>query len=145
LRVPVLDLSSNSLTASGLQVILTRPAGGELPAIRLRELDLGQNPELGNDGARVLAASPHTSGLRALRVAGCAIGDDGVRALADSPHLNQLVALDLANNPASDAGFRAFLETRHMRGLRRLILPAIGGPSKRTREQLEMRGMRDRA
>ncbi len=126
LRVPVLDLSTNVLTAAGLRVILTCPPGPVEPGfVRLRELVLSHN-ELGNDGARVLAACPHLAELRTLRLVGCGIGDDGIRALAESPHLNQLVTLEVVNNPIGDPGCRAFLETPHMHSLRRLLVPGVG-------------------
>lgn len=126
LRLPTLVLSANAVTAAGLLRILTRPPGPTEPgAVRLREIDLSHN-ELGNEGARVLAASPHLAGLKVLRLAGCGIGDHGARALAESPHLNQLVSLDLGNNPIGDPGFRTFLTTPHMRGLRNLVTPTAG-------------------
>lgn len=143
LRVPVLDLPANGLNAAGLQVILTRPPGPVEPgAVRVRRIDLGHN-DLGDAGARVIAACPHLAGLRELRLAGCGIGDDGARALAESPHLNQLVALDLGNNPIADPGFRAFLDTPHMRSLCRLGVPGIG-VSIRMRRALEHRYRRPR-
>jgi uncharacterized protein (TIGR02996 family) len=126
LRVPVLNLSANGLTAPELLAILRRPPGPADPgAVRLAELDLSHNA-LGNDGARVLAASPHLAGLRVLNLTWCDIGDEGARALAESPHLNQLVSLELPNNPLGDPGFRPFLETPHLRSLCRLIVPAAG-------------------
>lgn len=138
LRVPVLDLRTNGLNAAGLQVVLTRPpAPAEPGAVRLRSLDLGHN-DLGDAGARVLAACPHLAGLRVLRLAGCGIGDDGARAIAESPHFNQLLALDLGNNPIGDPGFRSFLEPSRLRSLCRLVIPEVGVSGGRRRE-LEQR------
>jgi uncharacterized protein (TIGR02996 family) len=143
LRVPVLDLSANNLTPAGLQVILARPPGAaDLPPVRLRELSLGQNPELGNDGARVLAGCPHLAGLRALRLTGCNIGDDGARALAESPYLRHLVTLDLANNPTGDPGFRPYLTASAFPDLRDLHYPA--GLSKQMQMALRHRFKLDR-
>lgn len=125
LRIPRLDLSANGLNASSLQAILHRPAHAEAMPVRLRELDLSFN-ELGDAGARVLAACPHLSQLEVLRLGNCAIGDDGTRALANSPFLNQVAELNLENNPIGDSGFRAFLDSPHWRSLRRLNPPRIG-------------------
>jgi len=144
LRVPILDLSDNGLTAAGLQVILTRANQmTEANAVRVVELDLSQN-DLGAEGARVLAACPLLSGLRRLRLAGCGLTDEGSRALAESPYLNQLTTLDLEFNPLiGDAGLRPFLRTQQMRSLRRLITPSIN-VSQGVRRQLEMRNLRPR-
>jgi len=141
LRVPILDLSENGLNAAGLQVILTRASTMNDPgSVRVVELDLKQNDQLGNEGARVLAACPQLAGLQVLRLAGCGIGDEGARALAESPYLNQVTLLDLGFNPIGDAGFRPFLKTTQMRSLRRLITPTIG-VSHPIRRQLEMRNL----
>lgn len=123
LRVPILDLSDNGLNAAGLHVILTRSSPmTDANSVRVVKLDLSQNDQLGNEGARVLAACPHLSGLRELRLANCGIGDEGVRALAECPYMNQLTTLDLGFNPAGDVGFRPFLRTQP-RSLRHLIVP----------------------
>ncbi len=141
LRVPILDLSMNSLDEQALMAILNKvPPQAESPSIRLRELDLSHN-ELGDHGARVIAACPALEGLRVLRLIGCGIGDDGARAIAESSHLNRLTTLDLGNNPVNDPGFRGFLDTPQMRSLRRLAVPQIG-VSIRMRRALEMRYLR---
>lgn len=139
LRVPILDLSVNGLTAAALQAILNPRADPE--SIRLVELDLRHN-ELGNEGARVLAHSRHMAGVKVLRLVGCGIEDDGARALAESPHLNRLVELDLSNNPIDDSGLRAFLDTPHLRSLRRLIVPFAA--SRSMRAALDARFLRGR-
>lgn len=133
LRVPNLDLTGNGINAVGLLAVLSHAPA----VVRIRELELGHN-DIGDAGARVLAETPHLSGLTVLRLPACGITDEGARALAGSPHLNQLVVLDLGNNPVNDPGFRAFAETPHMKSLRRLIVPGIG-VSLRMRRALDMR------
>jgi hypothetical protein len=123
LRVPVLDLAGNELTATGLQAILHGSVNPE--SVRLIELDLSFN-QLGDDGARVLAKCPHLSKLMVLKLASCGIGDEGARALANSPHLNEVAELNVENNPIGDPGFRPWLESTHWRSLRRLAPPRIG-------------------
>lgn len=123
LRVAVLDLSANGLTATGLRVILERPRSGALDGVRVTDLDLSYNEALGDAGARVLANTPNLVNLTSLRLANCGIGDDGARALANSPHLNRVEALDVENNPITDNGIQSFLDTRHWRALRKLTPP----------------------
>lgn len=143
LRVPVLDLSSNGLGPGGLAVVLTKSTPLNEPgAVRIADLNLGQN-DLGNEGARVLAACPLLANLKVLRLSNCGIGDDGARALAESPHLNNLTTLDLGYNPIGDAGLRPFLRTTQMRALRRLVTPHAG-PSHAIRRHLQMRNLSPR-
>lgn len=125
LRMPVLDLTANGLTAAGLLAIFTLPSGADSAGVRLRELELSFN-ELGDDGARVLAKCPHLANLTALRLANCGIGDEGTRALANCAHLNEVVELNLENNPIGDVGFLPFRNARHWNSLRRLLPPRIG-------------------
>jgi uncharacterized protein (TIGR02996 family) len=142
LRVPVLDLSANGLTAAGLQAILTRPPGEPAP-VRVRELDLSYNTELGDGGAHLLAKCPHLAGLTALRLTNCAIGDDGVRALAGAAQLGRVATLDLEANPVGDAGLRVFHDGPHWAALRSLTVPRIG-PSLHMRQLLDLRFNRPR-
>ncbi|MBN9122093.1 MAG: TIGR02996 domain-containing protein [Planctomycetes bacterium] len=143
LGVPVLDLCANGLKAAALQTIFTRPQGPDAGPVRLTELDLGHNKELGDDGARVLAGCPHLEELAALRLADCGIGDEGCRALANAPHLNRVEVLDLESNSISDAGLRPFLDTRYWRALRHLGLPR-GGLSIGLRKDIDSKFNRPR-
>ena len=125
LRVPALDLSANGLRVGGLQAILTRPANEPNP-VRLTELDLSGNSDLGESGARFLAACSNLANLTVLRLSSCNVNDEGVRALANAPHLSRVEILDLDSNTAGDSGFRAFLDAKHWRALRQLLLPRAG-------------------
>jgi uncharacterized protein (TIGR02996 family) len=142
LRIPVLDLSSNDIGPAALLVILNRPSGPSSHEVRLRELDLTDNNELGDDGARILARSPHLASLRVLKLATCGIGDEGARALAESKTLHQLVSLDLNNNPIGDPGFREFRSVSNLPNLRHLKYPALG-LSQRMKRDLDIRFHRD--
>lgn len=132
LRIPVLDLSSNDIEPVALLVILNRPPSPSTHEFRIRELDLSDNP-IGDDGARILARSPHLAELRVLKLGNCGIGEEGARALAESPHLHRLVHLDVTNNQIGDPGFREFLSPSNLPSLRRLDYPAqsVSGEMKR--------------
>jgi uncharacterized protein (TIGR02996 family) len=142
LRIPILDLSSNDLGPAGLLVILNRSSSSPPREIRLRELDLSHN-RLGDDGARILARSPHLASLRVLRLGDCEIGDEGARALAESPYLHQLVRLDLGSNPIGDPGFREFLSSSNLPNLRHLNYTVLRISSEMRRD-LDMRFHRSR-
>jgi uncharacterized protein (TIGR02996 family) len=130
LGVPALDLTRNGLTAAGLLAILTRPQGMETDPVRITELDLSHNEELGTEGARVLAACAHLANLTALRLSRCGIGNEGCRALANSPHFNRVESLYLENNPLGDMGLSAFLEAKGWRALQRLAISRLGVSGK---------------
>jgi hypothetical protein len=119
LRVPLLDLRNNGLTADGLRVLLRTTACG------VRELDLSHN-RIRDDGVNVLATAGVLHGLRVLKLAANEVTDDGLRALAGSPHLGRLVVLDVSNNPVADDGVRAVVESRHLTALRQFVYPNLG-------------------
>ncbi len=131
LRVPVLDLRNNGLTADGLRVLLQSHASG------VRELDLCRN-HLRDDGATLLANAEVLRNLRVLKLGANQISDDGLRALAASPYLGRLSILDVNNNPVGDDGVRAVVESRHLTALRQFIYPSLG-LSYRLREALRER------
>ena len=68
---------------------------------RIRSLGLGRM-QLGDDEARLLAASPYVSGLCWLDLAANRIGQAGLEALAASPNLPELRVLQFAGNAAPD-------------------------------------------
>jgi hypothetical protein len=67
------------------------------PTFCLTELALPWH-STGSEGARLIAESPHSAGLRRLDLAHNRIGDEGGWALARSPHLNADCELLLAGN-----------------------------------------------
>jgi uncharacterized protein (TIGR02996 family) len=144
LRIPELDLSANDIGPAALLVILNRPSGSSTHDVRLRDLDLSDNNELGDAGARILACSPCLAEIRKLKLGNCGIGDEGARALAESPILHQLVSLDLNNNPIGDPGFREFRSVSNLPNLRHLTYPPLG-LSQRMRRDLDIRFHRGRA
>ena len=67
-----------------------------LERLRLTELHLGWRLRLRDEGLAALAACPGLASIRALQLNDCDIGADGIRQLARSPHvagLRQLVLL----------------------------------------------------
>lgn len=78
--------------------------------------------QLYDEGARILAASPHLSNLRSLDLGWNRIGDEGVRVLAESPHLAGLVSLDLSQNEIGNVGFAALLMSDSLRNLQSLFI-----------------------
>jgi uncharacterized protein (TIGR02996 family) len=143
LGVPVLDLSANGLKAAALQAMFGRRQGPDDGPVRLTHLDLTYN-ELGDDGARVLAACPHLAGVLALRLSHCGIGDEGCRALANGPHFDRVEVLELEGNPLGDAGLRAFLDPRSWRGLRQFIIPRVANISIGIRNSIDRKLNRPR-
>ncbi len=119
LRVPILDLRNNGITADGLRVMLRTTAND------VRELDLSQN-RLRDEGVSLLASTDVLNGLRVLKLAANDVSDEGLRTLAQSPHLGRLAVLDVSNNPVGDDGVRAVVESRHLTALRQFVYPNLG-------------------
>ena len=170
-RLEALDLTLNGIVDEGLTTLASSPRLANLTDLRvqanrigrggvealaaarhwrLARLSLGTNP-LGNEGVRLLTASPHAGHLTWLQLgvndvvrgpeAAAALaesrhlsrlttliwyrsnlGDDGARALADSPHLTRLVELVLFSNGITDAGAQALLDSPYLTRLRRVDL-----------------------
>jgi hypothetical protein len=87
---------------------------------RLQGLELAGN-ELGDRGAKLLAATPALAGLESLELRNDQIGDEGCAALAHGRHWQQLRELDLSENPIGDRGAAAF-EQAELPALERLEL-----------------------
>jgi hypothetical protein len=77
----------------------------------LTRLVLGGN-RLGDEGVRVLAASPRLGRLTSLELTGTGIGAEGARLLESSAHLRRLTSLDLGFNSIDDEQVQARLRQR---------------------------------
>jgi uncharacterized protein (TIGR02996 family) len=84
---------------------------------RLRELNLCDNPDLGEAGVEALAGSRHLAGLTSLLLYNDALGDEAVACLAASPHLAGLTELYLSGNDLGDQGTTALGRCRNLAGL----------------------------
>lgn len=103
-RLEAASLRQMELDAELLAGLLESPAlDGVL------DLRLAAN-ELGDEGARALAACPRLRELRRLDVSDCQIGPAGARALAASPHLGRLRRLHLSDDPIGDDGMAVLVE-----------------------------------
>src|SRR5262249_53245590 len=78
---------------------------------RLATLDLSGNSAIRDPEVAVLAASPHLSGLTALRLRGCSIGQEGADSLARAEGLSGLRRLRLAGCEIGRAGLEAILRS----------------------------------
>ncbi|MBI2901027.1 MAG: hypothetical protein HYY17_12650 [Planctomycetes bacterium] len=82
--------------------------------------------QVGDEGLKTLATSPHLSRLRRLHLVGTGIGAAGAAALARSETLSGLEDLSLTGNRMGADGARALAASRCLRGLRSLCLWACG-------------------
>jgi hypothetical protein len=71
----------------------------------LRELNLADNPEVGDEGAKALASGSLTS-LTSLNLEGNQIGDEGAKAIGNGC-LTSLISLNLERNQIGDEGAKA--------------------------------------
>ncbi|MCI0637625.1 MAG: TIGR02996 domain-containing protein [Gemmataceae bacterium] len=77
---------------------------------RAAYLDLSNN-HVRDQGARLLARSPHMAHVRGLNLSSSGIGDSGLKALATSPHLCALRELYLCDNRITTSGVRALAQS----------------------------------
>jgi Ran GTPase-activating protein (RanGAP) involved in mRNA processing and transport len=101
----ILYLADTGITATGLADLF----GSDSILGFLIDVDLTGN-RIGDEGARVLAQSPHTGHLTHLYLDNTGMTDVGARALADSPHLGALEYLSLGDNELTEAGVAYLLE-----------------------------------
>jgi serine/threonine protein kinase len=76
-------------------------------------LDL-TNKNIGDEGAKALAATPRLANLSVLILSGNNLGDEGVKALAESPHIMNLNRLILWDNRITDEGVKALAASRFL-------------------------------
>jgi uncharacterized protein (TIGR02996 family) len=115
-----LVLARNRLTPAGLRELVAAPwCDG------LEWLDLSDNRDLGDEGARVLAEAASLANLRRLNLGACELTASGSRALAQSPHLARLQTLWLAYNQVGTAGLTALAESGALPALTALGLHSI--------------------
>jgi uncharacterized protein (TIGR02996 family) len=93
----------------------------------LTSLDLGARA-IGDDGVKLLVASPYLANLASLDLDYNGLSNDGVEALARSSHLVSLTSLNLWGNGISAGGARALAESPGLNNLADLHLAgnAIG-------------------
>ena len=97
-HVRSLSVFAPAIEIGVLPMLLEANLGG------LRQLSV--KAPLGDAGAAFLATAPLTN-LSALDVSACDIGPDGLRLIANSPHLRQLVSLTAFRNPFGCDGLSA--------------------------------------
>ena len=90
-----LDLSSNGVTAAGLESLPEAPHHWH----QLRSLSLASNPKIGDNGVRKLAEAAHKfSRLEILNLKGVRMGDNGLEAVAYAlRHWAHLATLELGS------------------------------------------------
>jgi hypothetical protein len=99
----MLGLSATDTTSRGLETIASSRA-----AHTLRRLDLSANP-LNPRCAKLLARSPHLTGLRSLNLSRCRVGDRELYHLTRAKFWPNLVELDLRGNPIPPSCVRHLL------------------------------------
>jgi len=112
-----LGLRGGPYTPEHLRAVTDSPL-----AARLTRLTIFSAPNLGREGAKVLAMSEAARNLEVLTLTNCGLGDAGLRTLLASPHLRGLRELRVPSNGLTAAAVRALTDCRHLRRLRVLDL-----------------------
>jgi uncharacterized protein (TIGR02996 family) len=115
LSLQVDDIDSGPVVAQ-VQAVAEHPGLARLTRLSLRAWLMDE------EAARVLAASPHIRGLRALDLTRCCLGGAGLQALASSPNLAGLRQLWLDYGRGGEKDILAFTRSEQFAGL--LILKA---------------------
>jgi uncharacterized protein (TIGR02996 family) len=112
-----LGLRGGPYTPDHLRALTNSPL-----AARLTRLTILSAPNIGREGAEVLAGSAAARNLEVLTLTNCGLGDAGLRTLLASPHLTGLRELRVPSNGLTAAAVRALTDCRHLRRLRVLDL-----------------------
>jgi uncharacterized protein (TIGR02996 family) len=115
------NLFYNNIRAEGALALARSPVLASITA-----LQLGHNPNIGDEGIAALASSEFVAQLRRfdLNTTGC--GPAAAWAIARSPHLSKLRHLNLQKNPIGDEGGRALCASPYLRQLRSLSVHTCG-------------------
>jgi Leucine Rich repeat len=118
-HLETLELCSNDLTYDDIVHL-----AGVLPRTSITTLSLRKNSNIGDAGAKVLAAALHRSALQELHLCFCDIGDDGAKALAAgfSTNPQSLCTLRLVSNRIEDDGATAIANSLASSKIQELML-----------------------
>jgi len=108
LQLEQLYLSRNSISADGLQSLMSGPATSRLTVLRLN------GNQFGDRGIAVIASAEHALNLRELFVANVAMTDDGLLALCASRHLRSLEWLEITTSRVTPKSLLGVLDPNCM-------------------------------
>jgi uncharacterized protein (TIGR02996 family) len=128
------------IEADALHKALANPASAGL-----RELKVCGSPDEARRVAGAVAAAPHLTNLRKLRISQVGkLGAEGARALGESAHLAGLVELDFTWGCLDEDGAKVLVASPHLNRLRRLAIGSgYPGLSRPTYAALEERFGKD--
>jgi uncharacterized protein (TIGR02996 family) len=116
-----LDLADCGIEADGVRAVAESLHLAGLESLDLSGAPLGDPSQAGDEGALLLAASPHLSNLRELSLKAHTLGGEGAAALVSSPRLSNLVRLDISYNrfigPEGGARLVASVNLPHLQAL----------------------------
>ncbi len=109
----------------------SRDPGGRLSARGVKNTgDFSISEQISRSRTRLLASSPHLSGLLSLNLDGVGLRGEGVRELAASPHLRGLRYLSLSGNHIGEKGATALAQSLNLRSLAVLDLDLTDLPDR---------------
>jgi uncharacterized protein (TIGR02996 family) len=125
-----LILDDNRITSAGCRALADSP---NLPG--LVRLEVYRNPQLGDEGARILCRSRHLARLERLTLSASSLGTATAEALAGSDLLANLRELDLSHNhELANAGAVALARSGRLEKLEKLNLCGCGLTSRGVRD-----------
>jgi hypothetical protein len=134
-RITRLDLGANQIDDEGVVAL-----AGSMNAKALERLELFANPEIGDRGAKALAASPHLVTLTHLSLTGTAVSAAGIEALLMSPYLSDQVKRQFGEPKTPASGVEV-----KQRPVGRELLLWTEGLSRTGKLELECRSSVDKA